>query len=176
MDPYIRPGQAMGLSFSVPESQRIPPSLLNMFKELERDPKIEFTRPKSGDLTKWADEGVFLLNASLTVREGKSDSHAKFGWETFTSATLSKISKEYENVVFMIWGKNAEALLKDTNGKWTIDSEKHLILVAGHPSPMNRSNPFVGCEHFSRANEWLESRGISGVKWNALVSTKNNDC
>lgn len=160
MDPYIRPNQAMGLSFSVQDGVNIPPSLLNIYKELERDPNFDFKRPKSGNLTKWADRGVFLLNAALTVREGKSDSHSKFGWDNFTRSALLRLSDRKENLVFLLWGKNAESIGD------LIDSKKHLILKGGHPSPMNRSNPFIGCGHFSKTNEWLEINGVGPIDWN----------
>lgn len=161
MDPYIRPNQAMGLSFSVNDNIKVPPSLMNIYKELERDPKIEFKKPKSGNLTRWTKQGVFLLNAALTVREGKSDSHSKFGWSNFTSSALKLISQSKKHVVFMLWGRNAQSIVTED----VVDLKKHVVLCAGHPSPMNRNNPFVGCGHFSKANEWLESKGERQIDW-----------
>lgn len=159
-DPYIREGQAMGMSFSVPDDVKMPPSLKNIFKELIADDKIEFKYPSSGNLTKWADRGVFLINASLTVREGRSNSHFRFGWNKFTQSVIEHISNTRDNIVFMLWGRDAEWARK------YIDLDKHRVLMAGHPSPLNRTNPFIGCRHFSKCNEYLESFGFEPVNWN----------
>lgn len=167
MDPYIHDGQAMGLSFSVPDGVKIPPSLLNIYKELERDYPT-FKRPESGDLTKWAEQGVFLLNAVLTVREGKSDSHSGFGWEEFTQRALSHLYKESDGVVWLVWGNNAKKVCDkviNNNPATNTLPKNHLVLYAGHPSPLNRSNPFIGCGHFSKANEWLIRHNKEPIKW-----------
>ncbi len=155
-DPYINPGQAHGLSFSVPEGTPFPPSLRNIFQELKSDLGIPV--PPHGNLTPWARQGVFLLNAVLTVRAGESGSHAGKGWETFTDATISAISRNREHVVFMLWGNYA----RKKSG--LIDSSRHLVLTAGHPSPLS-VRFFAGCRHFSKANEWLKSHGIEPVNW-----------
>jgi uracil-DNA glycosylase len=162
LDPYIREGQAMGLCFSVPNGVKVPPSLVNVFKELERDPNVKFTRPNHGNLTEWAKQGVFLLNPTLTVREGKSGSHASFGWKTFTQRAIEKISKEKRGVVFLLWGRHAQ------EAEHLIDTGKHYVLKAGHPSPMNQSNPFVGCGCFSRTNELLQRHDKTPIDWNAI--------
>jgi uracil-DNA glycosylase len=165
-DPYIRPGQAMGLCFSVPKGVTVPPSLVNVYKELLRDPKVTFQRPSHGDLTEWAKQGVLLLNPILTVREGKSGSHATFGWKTFTQRVIEKISKEKRGVVFLLWGTHAHVV------ETLIDTNKHYILKAGHPSPMNQSNPFVGCGCFSKTNELLERHGLTPIDWNKINENK----
>lgn len=160
LDPYIRKGQAMGLCFSVPNGVKIPPSLLNVYKELERDVNVDFKRPNHGNLTRWADQGVFLLNPTLTVREGKSASHASYGWKTFTNRAIEKISNEKRGVVFLLWGKDAQSV------SHLIDTSKHYILKAGHPSPMNQTNPFVGCGCFSKTNELLKLHDQTPIDWN----------
>jgi uracil-DNA glycosylase len=134
-----------------------PPSLINIFKELHED--IGIPIPDQGNLTKWADNGVFLLNASLTVRAGDPMSHAKIGWATFTDTVIRKISDERENVVFMLWGKFAQ------EKRVLIDEKKHLILRSVHPSPLSASGGFFGCRHFSKANEYLMSKGVDPVDW-----------
>ena len=164
-DPYIREGQAMGLSFSVPKGVVVPPSLVAIYKEIEKDLREstgKFTIPKHGDLTEWAKQGVLLLNAVLTVREGKSASHAGFGWKTFTEAAIRKISDELRGVVFLLWGKDAQSLSP------YIDQTKHYILRAGHPSPLNTSVPFSGCGHFSKTNELLAKHDKSPIDWNKI--------
>jgi len=155
-DPYIKPGEAMGLSFSVPKGVRVPPSLRNIYKELHED--LGCTIPNHGDLTKWAEQGVFLLNASLTVERGKSNSHAKSGWHTFTDAVIRTISEERSNIVFMLWGNFAKkkAVL--------IDPFKHLVLEAAHPSPL-AGGAYFGSKHFSRANEYLATQGLDTIDW-----------
>lgn len=156
-DPYKNPGEAMGLSFSVPKGVRVPPSLRNVYKELEMD--IEgFAAPKHGDLTEWADQGVLLLNATLTLEHKKSNSHSKIGWQRFTDAVIKKLSDERSGVVFMLWGNYAK-------GKSTlIDASKHLILTAAHPSPL-AGGAFFGNKHFSQANVYLEEQGLKGIDW-----------
>lgn len=156
-DPYHGPGQAHGLCFSVQQGVPPPPSLINIFKELHDD--IGVNIPNHGNLTKWAEHGVFLLNASLTVRAGEPMSHAKIGWATFTDTVIKKISDEKEHVVFMLWGKFAQ------EKRTLIDETKHLILRSVHPSPLSVHGGFFGCKHFSKANEWLVSKGIDPVDW-----------
>lgn len=156
-DPYHGKGQAHGLSFSVPDGVRPPPSLINIFKELHDDTGLPI--PKSGNLTPWADHGVLLLNASLTVRAAEPNSHSKIGWTQFTDSVISIISAEKEHVVFMLWGKYAQ------EKQGLIDETKHLVLKAAHPSPYSASNGFFGCKHFSKANKYLMDNGIDPVDW-----------
>lgn len=155
-DPYIRPRQAMGLSFSVPKGVKTPRSLQTIYKELNAD--VGFTIPSHGDLTEWVGQGVFLLNAALTVEEGKSGSHLKQGWGQFTDAVIRTLSTQREGLVFMLWGGFAKkkAVL--------IDKSKHLILNAIHPSPMN-GTAFLGCKHFSQANQYLKEQGKEVIDW-----------
>jgi len=155
-DPYIRPNQAMGLSFSVPKTTRTPPSLKNIYKELNTDLGVPIVN--HGDLTAWANQGVFLLNAALTVEAGKSGSHLGEGWGQFTDAVIRLISAERENIVFMLWGNFAKA--KAT----LIDNSKHLVLKAAHPSPLARG-AYFGSKHFSQANAYLEEKGIGAINW-----------
>ncbi len=155
-DPYIKPNQAMGLSFSVPKGIRTPPSLKNIYKELNTDLGIPIVN--HGDLTKWANQGVFLLNAALTVEAGKSGSHLKKGWGQFTDAVIRLIAKEKEQIVFMLWGNFAKA--KAT----LIDESKHLVLKAAHPSPL-AGGAYFGSKHFSQANAYLESNGLDPIDW-----------
>jgi uracil-DNA glycosylase len=155
-DPYIKPGEAMGLSFSVPKGVRIPPSLQNIFKELKDDLGCEI--PRHGDLTSWAEQGVFLLNAALTVEQGNSNSHANIGWHRFTDAVIQKLSDGREGLVFMLWGNFAK------NKSALIDPFKHLVLEAAHPSPL-AGNRFNGCQHFSKANEYLAQNGRDTIDW-----------
>jgi uracil-DNA glycosylase len=156
-DPYHGAGQANGLCFSVAKGIRQPPSLVNIFKELNDDLGIAI--PQHGDLTSWADQGVLLLNASLTVEANKPNSHSKIGWEIFTDAVIRKVSDQKEHVVFMLWGKFAQTKLP------LINSSKHCILTAAHPSPYSASAGFFGCRHFSKANAYLERNGIAPVDW-----------
>lgn len=156
-DPYHGPGQAHGLCFSVQPGVPPPPSLVNIFKELQTD--IGMERPKDGDLSKWAAEGVFLLNASLTVRSAEPMSHAKIGWAQFTDAVIKKIAEEKEHVVFLLWGKFAQEKAA------FIDESKHCILKAAHPSPLSAHAGFLGCQHFSKANQYLMEQGIEPVDW-----------
>ncbi len=155
-DPYINLGEAMGLSFSVPKGVRIPPSLRNIYKELASD--LNISPAQHGDLTHWAQQGVFLLNAVLTVEHKKSRSHQKKGWETFTDAVIRAISNQRDGVVFMLWGNFAR------NKRVLIDSAKHLILEAAHPSPL-AGGAYFGSRHFSQANTFLESKGKRPIDW-----------
>lgn len=156
-DPYHGPGQAHGLCFSVQYGVPPPPSLVNIFKELKED--IGITIPNHGNLTHWAEQGVFLLNASLTVRAGEPMSHAKIGWATFTDTVIRTISEQQKHVVFLLWGKFAQ------EKKVLIDEDKHLLLKAAHPSPLSANAGFFGCRHFSKANAWLGSKRIHPVDW-----------
>jgi uracil-DNA glycosylase len=156
-DPYHGPGQAMGLSFSVPRGVQPPPSLVNIFKELSDDVGIPI--PKHGDLTSWADQGVMLLNASLTVRKAEPMSHSKIGWHIFTNCVISKISELKDNVVFLLWGKFAQ------EKKELIDTKTHHILKAAHPSPLSANNGFLGCKHFSKTNTYLMKQGLDPINW-----------
>lgn len=156
-DPYHGPGQANGLSFSVAKGVTQPPSLKNIFKEIHNDLGIDL--PKNGDLSPWADQGVLMLNAVLTVRHKQPASHQKQGWETFTDAVIRTISDQKEGVIFMLWGnfaKSKQAL---------IDQNKHHILTAAHPSPFSAHNGFFGCQHFSKANEILSKQGKQPIDW-----------
>lgn len=156
-DPYHNAGQAMGLSFSVPNGIIPPPSLVNIYKELQSD--LGIAPVKSGDLTKWAKNGVLLLNTSLTVRSGMANSHKNIGWEVFTDSVIKKISDNKENVVFLLWGGNARSKKK------LIDTKKHLVLECAHPSPLSAYNGFFGCKHFSKTNEYLIKHGLSPIDW-----------
>jgi len=155
-DPYHGPGQAHGLSFSVPDGIKFPPSLVNIFKELYTDLGIE--PPGSGCLNRWASQGVFLLNAVLTVRAGEAASHSKIGWTEFTDAVIKKISDKKSGVVFLLWGNFAKGK------RDLIDSSKHFILEAAHPSPL-AGGAFFGCRHFSKTNEILRSIGKEPINW-----------
>ncbi len=156
-DPYHNPGEAMGLCFSVNKGVRVPPSLKNVYKELLTDQGIPI--PSHGDLTKWAKEGVFLLNAMLTVEKNQPASHRKIGWQLFTDAVIKVISDEQEHVVFLLWGNFAKQ--KST----LIDSSKHLILTSPHPSPFSANSGFFGCKHFSKANDYLVENGKTAINW-----------
>jgi uracil-DNA glycosylase len=156
-DPYHGPGQAHGLSFSVREGIPFPPSLLNIFKEINRD--LGHPMPSNGDLSKWADQGVLLLNATLTVRAHQAGSHQNQGWELFTDAVIRKIADNYENVVFMLWGAYAQKKAA------FIDENRHLKLHAPHPSPLSAHRGFLGCGHFSKANEYLKEKGKGEIRW-----------
>lgn len=156
-DPYHGPKQAMGLSFSVPKGVPPPPSLINIFKELQEDTGTPI--PRHGDLTSWAEQGVLLLNASLTVRAGEPMSHAKIGWHQFTNAVIEKIGHERENVVFLLWGKFAQEKTA------LIDTRRHHILKAAHPSPLAAHNGFFGCQHFSQTNQFLMKKGLEPINW-----------
>ena len=156
-DPYHGQGQAHGLCFSVQNGVPPPPSLLNIFKELQEDIGIDI--PHHGNLTHWAQQGVFLLNASLTVRAGEPMSHSKIGWAAFTDMVIKKISEQKKNVVFLLWGKFAQ------EKRILIDETKHCILRSVHPSPLSAYGGFFGCKHFSKTNEYLVSKGIDPVDW-----------
>lgn len=156
-DPYHGPGQAMGLSFSVPRGVGLPPSLLNIYKELKQDLGVDMA--KHGDLSHWAEQGVLLLNASLSVRANEPNSHAQIGWHDFTNAVIRKMSDELEGVVFLLWGKFAQ------EKQVLIDGVKHHVLKAAHPSPFSADKGFFGCRHFSKANEWLMKTGKDPIDW-----------
>ncbi|MBR2614662.1 MAG: uracil-DNA glycosylase [Clostridia bacterium] len=156
-DPYHNPGQAMGLSFSVPDGVMLPPSLQNIYKEIESD--LGLTTKKTGNLTRWASQGVLLLNAVLTVRENSAGSHRNKGWEQFTDSVIKKLSDNKEHLVFLLWGNYARAK------KSLIDKSKHLILECAHPSPLSAYNGFFGCKHFSKTNEFLEKNNITKINW-----------
>lgn len=156
-DPYHGPGQANGLCFSVREGIRNPPSLVNIFKEIHQD--LGKPIPKSGDLGRWAEQGVLLLNATLTVRASSAGSHQNKGWETFTDAVIKKISDERQNVVFLLWGAYAQK-----KGE-IIDRKKHFVLMSAHPSPFSADRGFFGCKHFSKANEYLKTKGLKEIDW-----------
>ncbi|EAH5484481.1 uracil-DNA glycosylase [Campylobacter coli] len=155
-DPYHQPNQAMGLSFSVPYGVKIPPSLLNIYKELKTDLSIEPS--KSGDLSSWAKQGILLLNSILSVEAGKPASHSSWGWQEFNDAVISKLSLEKSGLIFMLWGNYAKSK------KALIDTNKHFILEAAHPSPLARTG-FLGCKHFSKANEILRNLGKNPINW-----------
>lgn len=156
-DPYHGPRQANGLSFAVHEDIVLPPSLKNIFKEIESDLGI---KPKaSGDLTRWAEQGVLLLNATLTVRASTPGSHQKKGWEEFTDAVIKKLSDECEHLVFMLWGNYAK------NKGAIIDRKKHLVLESAHPSPFSADSGFFGNKHFSKANGYLKEKGLEEIDW-----------
>lgn len=156
-DPYHGPGQAMGLSFSVPAGVPPPPSLVNIYKELHKD--IGMAIPKTGDLTPWANQGVLLLNAALTVRANEPASHGKAGWMQFTDAVIRRISEEKKGVVFLLWGKFAQ------EKQVLIDATKHHVLKAAHPSPFSADKGFFGCRHFSKTNELLAKEGLDPIDW-----------
>jgi uracil-DNA glycosylase len=156
-DPYHGAGQAHGLCFSVPDNVAFPPSLINIFKELKNDLNIPL--PKSGNLEKWAKNGVLLLNATLTVRAHQAGSHQKKGWEKFTDSAISALSKNRENLVFLLWGNYAQAKQS------LIDTQKHLVLKSVHPSPLSASGGFFGCRHFSKTNDFLLQQDIEPIDW-----------
>lgn len=157
-DPYHNPKQANGFSFSVSQGISLPPSLKNIYKEISDDLGIEVSS-SNGDLTAWAEQGVFLLNSILTVRANTPASHQKKGWEAFTDATIKAISEHQTGVVFLLWGKFAQAK------KVLIDPTKHIILEAAHPSPFSAHSGFFGCKHFSKTNQILEQQGKTRINW-----------
>lgn len=159
-DPYHNPGQAHGLSFSVPDDVAKPPSLVNIFKELSGDLSIPI--PKNGNLEKWANQGVLLLNASLTVEENKPMSHGKIGWQVFTNNIIKSLSENRENLVFILWGKFAQSK------EMFIDNTKHFIIKSVHPSPLSAYNGFFGSKPFSKTNEYLISKNIKPIDWNLI--------
>lgn len=156
-DPYHGPGQAHGLSFSVQDGVKLPPSLQNIYKEIESD--LGITMSGKGDLTAWADQGVLLLNATLTVEQANAGSHQKRGWETFTDAAIKALNDQRENLVFVLWGSYAQK--KGT----TIDPKKHLVLKSPHPSPLSAHRGFFGNHQFSRINAYLSEQGEKPIDW-----------
>ena len=156
-DPYHGPGQAHGLCFSVNDGIQFPPSLQNIFKEITAD--LGIPAPKTGNLTRWAEQGVLLLNATLTVRASQAGSHQGKGWEEFTDAVIKTISEQAENVVFILWGSYA------IKKKSLINTSKHCILTAPHPSPLSSYRGFFGCKHFSQTNTYLTSKGKTPIEW-----------
>lgn len=156
-DPYHGANQAHGLSFSVPKGEKIPPSLRNIYKELASD--IDFKIPNHGNLESWTTQGVFLLNAVLTVNASEAASHQKAGWAHFTDSIIAKLSKERQNLVFLLWGSFA---IKKAD---LINENKHCILTAVHPSPLSAHRGFLGCKHFSKTNIFLEQKGIKPINW-----------
>lgn len=156
-DPYHNPGQAHGLCFSVPDGVQPPPSLINIFKEIQNDLGISINH--TGNLEKWAKQGVLLLNASLTVQANSPMSHSQVGWHLFTDEVIRQVSEGRDHVVFMLWGKFAQ------NKSVLIDTSKHLVLKAAHPSPLSAYNGFFGCGHFGKANAWLREHGETPIDW-----------
>lgn len=156
-DPYHGDGQAHGLCFSVADGVPFPPSLLNIFKEIERD--LGISQPKSGNLIRWAQQGVLLLNATLTVQAHAAGSHQGRGWETFTDAAIHKLASEKEGLVFMLWGSYAQK-----KGDF-IDTNKHLVLKSVHPSPLSAYRGFIGNNHFSLANKYMKEKGLEEIQW-----------
>lgn len=156
-DPYHGPGQAHGFCFSVQQGVALPPSLVNIYKELKRD--LGTPMPNHGDLTSWAEQGVLLLNTTLTVREGVAKSHAKRGWEQFTDVLIETVSRERKGVVFLLWGAHAQSKIP------LIDKAKHCVLQTVHPSPLSAYRGFHGCGHFSACNSYLQERGESPIRW-----------
>ncbi len=159
-DPYHGEGQAHGLSFSVPKGVRLPPSLQNIYKEIEAE--YGYRMPRTGDLTGWAEQGVLLLNATLTVEAGQAGSHQKRGWEVFTDAVIRVVNEQCRNVVFLLWGSYAQK-----KGA-IIDRSKHLVLESVHPSPLSAHRGFLGNGHFKKANDYLESHGRPPIDWQAI--------
>lgn len=156
-DPYHNVGQAHGLSFSVKPGVQTPPSLANIYQELHDD--LGCYIPNNGYLTKWAEQGVLLLNTVLTVQAHKANSHKDIGWEEFTDAAIRILNEQDRPIVYLLWGRNAQ------NKKWMLTNQKHLVLEAPHPSPFSASRGFFGCRHFSRTNEFLTEHGIEPVDW-----------
>lgn len=156
-DPYHEPGQAHGLCFSVKPGVPLPPSLQNIFKEIQTDLNIK--EPNCGDLTKWANDGVLLLNTTLTVRAHQANSHANCGWSWFTDSVIKLISDHTQHTVFLLWGSNARSKAP------LIDTKKHLILQCAHPSPLSAYRGFFGCRHFSQANQYLSTHGQTPINW-----------
>lgn len=156
-DPYHEPGQAQGLCFSVGDGVKFPPSLRNIFTEIQSDLGVDV--PDSGDLTRWAKQGVLLLNATLTVRAHAAGSHQNKGWETFTDAVIRAVSEGRDNVVFMLWGSYAQSKAK------LIDSTRHCVLKSAHPSPLSAYRGFFGNHHFSICNQYLQQHGLEAINW-----------
>lgn len=162
-DPYHGVGknnesQAHGLAFSVRKGIKVPPSLVNIYKELSQDIET-FTTPEHGNLTQWSNQGVLLLNTVLTVKQGQAHSHAKLGWETFTDRIIAEINQHNSGCVFLLWGSHAQKKGKN------IDQQKHLVLNGPHPSPLSAYRGFFGCQHFSKANSWLSNKGMEVIDW-----------
>lgn len=161
-DPYHEPGQAMGLCFSVPQGVQVPPSLVNIIKEINDDLGTQIPTT-CGDLSGWAQQGVLLLNATLTVRAHQAGSHQRHGWETFTDAAIQALSQQRSGLVFLLWGSYAIAK------KSLIDSTKHCVLTAPHPSPLSAYRGFFGCRHFSQANNYLAAHGQQPIDWTRIA-------
>lgn len=161
-DPYHGPGQAHGLSFSVPPGMKIPPSLANIYKELQTS--IVMDPPRHGNLSGWASQGVLLLNAVMTVEDGKAGAHVGQGWEGFTDEIIRQLNDKRDNLVFMLWGSYAQA-----KGK-VIDRTRHCVLTAPHPSPLSAHRGFLGCDHFRKANRYLRMHGQKDINWSHLPS------
>ena len=161
-DPYHEPGQAHGLSFSVKKGVKIPPSLANIYKELLSD--IGMQIPRHGELTSWAKQGVLLLNATLTVRAHQANSHSKIGWSVFTDEVIKLLDKCDNPMVFILWGGNARSK------KSLITNKNHLVIESAHPSPLSAYNGFFGSKPFSRANEFLESKGVEPIDWTSVLN------
>ena len=160
-DPYHEPNQAHGLCFSVKEGVKLPPSLVNIYKEIKSD--IGITQPNSGNLTKWANEGILLLNTTLTVRRGQANSHKDCGWTWFTDEVIKLLSKRAEPIVFILWGGNARSKKK------YVTNPNHLVIESPHPSPLSAYNGFFGSKPFSKANAFLESKGIEPINWASVL-------
>ena len=156
-DPYHEPGQAQGLAFSVNDGVQFPPSLINIFKEVQADTGADI--PLSGSLVRWAKQGVLLLNATLTVREHQAGSHQKHGWEQFTDAVIKALSEQKEHLVFILWGAYAQSKAA------YIDTARHFVLKSAHPSPLSAYRGFFGNHHFSLANQYLQSKGLAPIEW-----------
>ncbi|MCL2444556.1 uracil-DNA glycosylase [Candidatus Saccharibacteria bacterium] len=156
-DPYHGPGQAHGLAFSVSKNIKVPPSLVNIFKEIRDDVGVEM--PENGNLTRWAEQGVLLLNNTLTVEARQAGSHRGKGWEQFTDAIIRVLNEECEGLVFLLWGRDAR------NKKVLVDTDRHLVLEAAHPSPFSAHSGFFGCKHFSQTNVWLATQGKKVIEW-----------
>ena len=157
-DPYHGPNQAHGLCFSVQPGVAVPPSLINIYKELSQEYQLDYTQ-RNGDLSHWADQGVLLLNATLTVQAGMPGSHQGKGWETFTDAAIQALSEQREHLVFLLWGSYAQQ-----KGR-VIDRRKHLVLETAHPSPLSAYRGFFGCGHFVKTNEYLTQHGLEPIRW-----------
>ena len=159
-DPYHNPKQAHGLSFSVPKGVAFPPSLINIFKELQDDCGI--TAPRHGCLEQWAEQGVFLLNSTLTVEENKPASHANIGWQQFTDTIIQKINTHPEKIIYLLWGSHAQ------KKQALIDTKKHIVLTAPHPSPLSAYRGFIGCKHFSKTNDLLIKMNRAPIDWRVV--------
>lgn len=160
-DPYHGKGQAHGLAFSVEQGVKIPPSLRNIFKELQSD--CQLSPPDHGDLSHWTEQGVLLLNTCLTVEEGNAGSHHKLGWETLTHLALSQLNEKKEPVVFLLWGNPAQSKLP------LLTAPHHLVLTASHPSPLSARHSFFGCQHFSKTNQFLVSHECAPISWGSVI-------